>query len=112
MARTVQAVLVRAREILNDDAGDRYTDDQLCSYVVDATVEARTIRPDLFVGQYGTPLPDTLLPADPFPLPDQFFAAVGEYVVACAELRDDEWAVDGRAATLRQTLQKKLTTGM
>jgi hypothetical protein len=112
MARTVQAVLDRAREILNDKAGTRYLDDELCNYVRDAMVDARYIRPDLFVGVYLTPLPDTLVPSDPFPLSDQFFAVVGEYLVGMAELRDDEWAVDGRAATLRSTLKQKLTTGM
>lgn len=112
MARTVQDVLDGARVILNDEAGIRYLDDQLCTYVLDAYVEARYIRPDLFVGLYEVDLPDVIVPADPFPLSPQFFAAVREFVISMAELRDDEWVNDGRAAMFRQTLQKKLTTGM
>jgi len=112
MARTVQAVLDSARVILNDEEAGRYTDDQLCEYVLDAMVQARYVRPDLFVGQYLTALPDVLVPADPFPLSAQFFAATREFVVAMAELRDDEWVDNGRVAVLRNTLNQKLTTGM
>ena len=112
MARTVQAVLDSARVILNDAAATRYTDPQLCEYVLDAMVEARYIRPDLFVGVYNTPLPDVIVPTDPFPLSPQFFAAVREFIVAMAELRDDEWVNEGRVSVLRTSLTKKLTTGM
>lgn len=112
MARTVQALLDSARVILNDEAGTRYKDDQLCGYVVDALFEARSIRPDLFVGQYALALPDTIVPGDAFPLPDQFFAATREFVISMAELRDDEWVNEGRVSVLRATLKQKLTTGM
>lgn len=112
MARTVQAVLDSARVILNDVAATRYPDSQLCDYVLDAMVEARYVRPDLFVGTYTTALPDSIAPTDPFPLSPQFFAATREFIVAMAELRDDEWVNEGRVAVLRSTLKSKLTTGM
>lgn len=112
MARTVQAVLTRVRELVQDADGTRYTDEQLCSHTVDAIQTARSTRPDLFVGAFLTPLPDTLLPGDTLPLPDQLFAAVSYYVAGSAELRDDEFAVDGRAITLQQAYNKKLISGM
>lgn len=112
MARTVQAVLNRAAEVLNDVAFVRYTQAELLQHVVDAVTLARSVRPDLFVGQYATPLPDTLAVGDTLPLPDQFFAPLALYVAGMAELRDDEFAVDGRAMTISQALSKKLVAGM
>lgn len=112
MARTVQAVLTRAAEVLNDESFVRYTQAQLLQHVVDAVVHARSVRPDLFVGQYQNTLPDSLQTTDTLPLPDQFFAAVALYVAGMAELRDDEFAVDGRAMTIQQALTKKLVAGM
>lgn len=112
MARTVQAVIGRAQEILQDADGTRYPVEDLCGYVVDAIQQARSVRPDLFVGQYAAALPDTITPAEPLPLPDAIFAGVCYYVSGCAELRDDEFAVDGRAMTLRESYTKKLITGM
>lgn len=112
MARTVQNVFDRVREILQDESGARYSDAQLKMHLLDALETVRTVRPDLFVGQYATPLPDTLDATMPLPVPDNLFAAIGMYVSGAAELRDDEFAVDGRAMTLQQTLTKKLVTGM
>ena len=112
MARTVQAVIDRVQQLLNDARGVRYPPEQLRAHIVDAIVEARSVRPDLFVDEYTVPLPDTLLQGDVLPLPDQFFASVCMYVAGMAELRDDEFAVDGRAMTLQQMFARKLTTGV
>lgn len=108
MARTVADVLSRARETLQDTAGVRYPEPQLIGYVSDAVIEARSIRPDLFVGSYDVPLTDVTDTAAPFPLPDQFFPAVCFYVTGRAELRDDEFAVDNRAMTLLSAYRNKL----
>lgn len=112
MARTVQAVIDRVSVLLQDEDNVRYTVPQLRGHIVDAIVEARTVRPDLFVGEYTVPLPDDLEPADTLPVPDQFFAAIAMYVAGMAELRDDEFAIDGRAITLQSMYAKKLTTGV
>lgn len=111
MARLVSHLLGRVREILQDQDGTRYPQTELLGYMGDAVIEARSIRPDLFVGRYATPIVDVTDPAAAFPLPDQFFPAVCFYVAARAELRDDEFAVDGRAAMLLSTLGKKLIAG-
>lgn len=111
MPRTVQDGIDRVLQILQDEDGVRYTHEQVLSHFVDVVAEARSIRPDLFVGAYATPLPTVLAPGDAFPLPDQFFNAACMFVVGALELRDDEFAVDGRAALLLQTLTKKLVSG-
>lgn len=114
MARTVGNLLTQAREILNDSAGERYTTAQLVSYLNDAVQEARSLRPDLFIGAYDVPIVDLTASdtAEDFPLTHQFFVAAMYYVTGRAELRDDEFAVDGRAMTLMQALKSKLVQGM
>ena len=112
MPRTVQDVTNRVQQLLNDARGVRYPLEQLRTHIVDAIVEARSVRPDLFVDGYTLPLPDSLEQGDVLPLPDQFFATVAMYVAGMAELRDDEFAVDGRAMTLQQMFARKLTTGV
>ena len=112
MARTVQQLVNRVREVLQDDQGVRYLDAQILAHTVDALQVARSVRPDLYVGQYATPLPDTLAIADPLPLPDQLFAAAAYYVCGACEMRDDEFAVDNRAMTLQAAYTKKLVSGM
>ena len=111
MARKVSDMLSRVRETLQDLDGTRYPQDQLIGYMNDAVLEARSIRPDLFVGSYAAAIADVTDPTAAFPLPDQFFPAVCFYVCGRAELRDDEFAVDGRAATLLSTFGKKLVAG-
>lgn len=111
MARTVNDLLGRVRETLQDQDGVRYPQVQLLGYMNDAVIEARSIRPDLFVGAYGSPIVDVNDPAAPFPLPDQFFPAVCYYVCGRAELRDDEFAIDNRAMTLLSAYGKKLISG-
>lgn len=111
MPRTCQDVLDRVRETLNDRAGTRYLTDELMSHLNDAIQQARSVRPDLFIGVYAAPI-ETPAPTDPFPLPDRLFNAVCYFVIGNAELRDDEFAVDGRAMTLKESYNKKLISGM
>lgn len=112
MARTCQRVVDRASEILQDVSNTRYSISEMLNHIVDAIVAIRAVRPDIFVDSYATPLPDSLGVGDLLPVPDQYFTAICYYVAGCCELRDDEFAVDGRAMTLRESLVKKLVTGM
>jgi hypothetical protein len=111
MARKVSDVVVRAREVLQDEEGVRYSTGSLISHLLDALHTCRTLRPDLFLGKFGAPLPDTLSENDPLPVPDHLFSAISLYVAGMAELRDDEFAIDNRAMTLSSLLSKKLITG-
>ena len=98
--KTVGNALTQAREILQDDPAVRYTDVQLVSYFNDCTAELKRLRPDLFI--FGEALPsfdDTEL-AEDFPFPQQYFQSFVYWIAGTAELRDDEFAVDGRSMTL------------
>ena len=112
MARLVSDVITEAQEILQDAGGTRYSSASMIRFINDAVLEARSIRPDLFVGAYLTALPTVSVTTDPIPLPNQFFTALVYYVAGRAELRDDEFAVDGRAMTLAGALKSKLIQGI
>jgi hypothetical protein len=111
MSRIVNDVFVGVRDILQDAAGGRYLDADLLRYINDAMLEARSVRPDLFVRRFGQPLVVVTDKGNDFPLPDQFYPAVVFYVAGRAEMRDDEYAVAGRAQALVETYRAKLVGG-
>lgn len=106
--RKVSDLLDRVRQVLQDQDQDnyRYPTVDLVGYLNDAVLEARRLRPDLFLGSYLKALPQAPTDASTdwstvaFPLPDQYFVAAYNYVAGRAEFRDDEFAVDNRAMTL------------
>ena len=107
--RTIGDVIIDARVILNDSAGDRYTDDQLISDFNNAITQTKTLRPDAFI--LGEALPE-YTSADlalNFPLPYIFLQSFVYYLAGNAELRDDEFAVDNRAMTLLTAFRRDLT---
>lgn len=109
MPKTVGDILTDARVILNDAAGDRYTDAQLISDLNNAISSTKMIRPDAF--KLGEALPeftDAQLDSD-FPLPEIFVQSFVYYLAGNAELRDDEFAVDNRAMTLLSVYRRNLT---
>lgn len=109
MPKTVGDILTDARVILNDEAGDRYTDAQLISDFNLAIAQTKMIRPDAFV--FGEQLPEFTvndLNTD-FPLAEIFAQSFVYYLAGNAELRDDEFAVDGRAMTLLSVYRRNLT---
>lgn len=103
MARTVASAIEAARVVLNDLDGTRTSDPSLVGFATDALNAIRNIRPDLFLGQWGsiTATADGTLPVD-----DQFFRPVVNFMIGMAELVDDEHVVDARAE-----LMAKLTQG-
>lgn len=114
MPKSIDDALLDARVILNDAAGDRYTDDQLVSDLNNAISMTKMLRPDVFI--LGEPLPEFTAadlgvlptPTD-FPLPEIFYQSFVYYLAGNAELRDDEFAVDGRAMTLLSAYRRNLT---
>lgn len=112
MALTVQYVVDRVREVLNDAAGDRYTDPQLFAYIGEAYRIARRIRPDIFVYQYGTPITAPTSLGQRLVTPDSVAEAVAHYVTGRAEFRDDEFSVDGRAMALMGKFESVLIKGV
>lgn len=109
MPKTVGDAVTEARVILNDSAGDRYTDAQLASDFNNAIAQAKMLRPDAFI--LGEALPEftTSEFTEDFPLAEIFFQSFVYYLAGNAELRDDEFAVDGRAMTLLAAFRRNLT---
>ena len=114
MAKTVENAIDETRRILQDVAEPhRYTDDDLLAILNNGIYEFKRLRPDAWLGQLDTDLPQfTDDPADlatPLPFNTMFFAPLIYYMTGYAELSDDEYAVDGRAATLLRTFSNQLT---
>lgn len=105
MARTVAEVVTAVRGLINDADAIARSDTTLIGYVRDALNTIKNVRPDLFMGKYKTSI-SALVAGDALPLDDQFFTAVYDYVIARAEMTDDESATGGRAE-----LAMKLTQG-
>ena len=113
MPKSIDDALTDARVILNDTAGDRYTDSQLVSDLNNAISMTKLLRPDLF--KLGEVLPEFTIadlglgtPTD-FPMPEVYYQSFVYYLSGNAELRDDEFAVDGRAMTLLSAYRRNLT---
>lgn len=106
MGFSMQDVIDRGRDPLNDRLKKRWDDPSLLRYAVDGLLTVRQIRPDLFIGQFDLDL-TALQVGDDFPLPDPFAPAVADYVAGRAHLRDDEVASPGRAdAFLKMALAR------
>jgi hypothetical protein len=112
MALTVQYVVDRAREVLNDADGTRYTDPQLFAYIGEAYHIARRVRPDMFVYRYGSTINAPTALTDVLRTPDSVAEAVAHYVTGRAEFRDDEFSVDGRAMSLMGKFESVLIKGV
>lgn len=96
---TFQQIIDNAQVFLNDTAGTRYTDSQLLGYANEALKEIRRVRPDLFFGSYTTTL-STYGLSDTVPIGDEYLPYMTDYMIFRSEVRDDEYALDGRAAAL------------
>jgi hypothetical protein len=100
--RTVAEVLTSSDGTLNDVDRVRYTESERIGFVVDALNTIKNMRPDLFIGQFGTPI-GTLTLVSPIPLDEQFFRPVVDFVIARCETKDEEHVVSARV-TLMATL--------
>lgn len=117
MGYKVSDLLERVRQVLQDQdqgRGYRYPTSDLVGYLNDAVSEAKRLRPDMFVGTNKATR--SFISADPstdystvdFPLSEYCFSACVGYVAGWAEIRDDEFAVDGRAMTFITSFTQKL----
>lgn len=109
---TFQTVIDDARVLLNDQVTElnpdaRYTEAQLLGYAVTALSEARRIRPDLFLSYLTTSF-SSYTAVSTVPIADEYLVSLVDYVVHRAELRDDEFTVDGRSSVLLQKFKATL----
>lgn len=114
MAKTYQDVITEARVLLSDtDVSDpRYSDTNLLAILNRAMNSLARIRPDAFYSFFSANslnVPQIVASgatagqanlADTFGLENQFFNPLVEYVTGMAEVVDDEYTEDGRAAML------------
>jgi len=105
---TLQNVVDSVRVDLNDAEAIRYTTAQLLEYCNDGIQEGYRLRPDFRLGSYTTAVP-TYVATDTVPFPSQYQMLLKHYVGFRAELRDDEYSQDGRAAALLARFTQELT---
>lgn len=114
MAKTYQTAINEAREILQDtDEPYRYDDPILLNILNRALQELGRIRPDAFWTTFSTddidvPEVATIDLSTTFPLPMQFYLPVVSFIVAWAEVLDDEFTADGRAGMLLQQFKTQV----
>jgi hypothetical protein len=112
---TVGQYLEEARRLLQDEYTPyRYPDEDLVDAMNIGLMEARRLRPDLFLPLFDIPwfdptktAPGTDL-AKPVTLDPMYRGTLVYYVVGRIQLRDDEPTVDQRAAGLLQKFTAQL----
>jgi len=109
-------IITVARSTLQDQEPQayRYTDAQLVDAINITLFEIRVLRPDAYLGQLSLPVYQYTVPtlSDVIPVSDFFYPAICNYVTGYPELRDDEFAVDGRAIALLNMFRKQITGGV
>ena len=116
MAKTYQTLVAEARQMLQDTDTDqtRYADATLLNILNRGLHDLSRIRPDLTYTVYASNslnVPEIVETGavagqvnwtDTFPWEMWFYNRLIEYLVAVAEISDDEYAVGGRAALMMQ----------
>ncbi len=104
--KTYQNAIDEAREILQDTVVEyRYSDATMLNILNRALQEVGRIRPDAYWADFETD--DISIPeieiadlGNAFTIPMQFFFPIVSFIVAWAEVLDDEFTADGRADML------------
>lgn len=116
MAKTYQDLVTEAREMLQDSASTspRYSDSFLLNLMNRGLNDLSRIRPDLTYATFANndlSVPEIVTDTPGFgqvawttdwPYEKWFYNRMVEYLVAVAEITDDEYTVEGRAAMLLQ----------
>jgi hypothetical protein len=109
--RSIADMMVDARVLLQDTRSPfRYRENDLYTNLNSAMMQARRVRPDLFMGRFGKEDfgYDPSRSAEPFPLAPWLWEAFIEFIVGRAEMRDDEYSNDSRAVVFMNRFQAKL----
>jgi len=104
---TAQDLINRARLMTKDASKVRYPDATVLDHLNDLLRLARRQRPDLWIGQYTTPLAALTLTGT-FPLSPQYEDIFVLALVAYCDLREEEYSQDGRTSSLMSHFQKEL----
>jgi hypothetical protein len=104
----VSTLLDTVRDTLQDDAGVRYLTPSLIRALNLGILEIRRTRPDYFIGQFATPTPQVVDETDDVPVPEICIPSLVMYTAGFAEMRDDEYTADGRAASFLAKFMKDM----
>lgn len=121
-SKTGADLITEARTLLQDQFDDpslvddttftyRYATSELVALVNSGLGTAERLRPDLFLGQYGSvndALTTSNLSTWKFPIPMTYWQPVVNYVAGMAQARDDEFAQESRAAALMGLFDRAL----
>jgi hypothetical protein len=109
---TVQDFVTSARRVLQDTITPyRYADADMIEALNIAVLEARRVRPDLFLDNFDA-LPSYTALSDPVLIEPMYKPAFVYYLIGRMEVRDDEAASDSRAGQfLNKFLGQLLTVG-
>jgi hypothetical protein len=106
----VSDYITEARRLLQDTVSPfRYPDADLIAALNIAVLEARRLRPELFIGRFNT-LPTVSTGADAFDIDPMYRPSFVYYIVGRVELRDSEDTKDARASALMNKFVAQLLT--
>jgi len=135
MAKTYADAITEARQLLQDtETPERYSDTILLNKLNRALQELGRLRPDAFFDQYDDVTGEIIIPevvvtdpdpddatdeidatedgqvatTDNFIAPMQFYTPVVYFIVASAEILDDEFTTDGRASMLMAQFKQQI----
>lgn len=104
---TFQNVIDAARVDLQDSGKTRYSDAELLGFANDGLQEMYRYRPDFLFGKY-TAATTVYLATNDVPVTAKYAMLLPFYVSFRAEIRDDEYAVNGRSAGFLGRFEKEL----
>lgn len=105
---TVQDFIDQARSMLLDNgAVKRYSDQQLIDGLNNALLEARRLRPDLFIGAFDA-VPQYTVLGSAVAVDQMYRPPLVYYMVGHCQLADDEASEDARASAF----MSKFTTSL
>lgn len=110
---TVADYIARSRSLLQDSVVSyRYSDDDIVEALNDGIMEARRIRPDLFLSTFRTTLPvySSGSTGVTVVIDQQYRMAFVYYICGQMQLRDQEDVTDTRAIAFLNKFSGQLTT--
>lgn len=110
---TAQDYIDRARALLLDTVLPyRYSTADLVEYLNQGMLEARRLRPELFLGSFASALPEfeSADLSEAVPIDPMYRVAFVYYICGQAQLRDEENTQDTRAAAFLNKFTSQMLT--
>lgn len=108
---TVAELVGTARVLLQDKIEPyRYEDDELLVGLNAALLEARRLRPDLFINRASAIPSYSIVDSTEIAFPEMYWSALLYYIVGHAQLRDEESGDDPRSMAFLNKFTAQLMT--